>query len=853
MEKVLLIDGTNFIFRAYYATAYSKVGVLRNSKGFPTNGLYSYINMLNKQVKEEKADYVIVAFDKGKTFRHEAYKDYKAGRRETPEDLKLQMPYAKRLVNAMGYSLVEVDNYEADDIIGTYAEKLKDKYEIVVVSSDKDLLQLIDKNVYVKHLGSKASILYDAKALKENMGVEPLEIIDLKALMGDPSDNIPGVKGIGEKTALDLLKKYDGLDGIYEHIDEIKGARKEKLLEGKEDAYKSKELATICRDVNIPINLAKAKNNGVNPEYISLLEELEFNSLLSSDIKQKESDLSYKVIKEFNIKEDYAIFPLKTGLNFHKSSLLGLAISTKSNNYFISKENITEEIFTSKYFKYTYDLKGLIVLASKLGYKVKDAFDLFLSAYLLNEEIDVDISILASSKNKVINSFKDIYKKDKYIISDEELIYDSISKARFIYDESVIEEEKINSDKSLKKLLYDVEIPLTRVLAKMEIKGVKTSFKVLDSFSLELKNELEKLEKEIYKYAGEEFNILSPKQLGSILFEKLEVPYPRKVKNNTYSTDKDVLYKIRHLTPIAPLVEEYRKNSKLLNTYLNSLKEEIGEDGRIHTTFNQALTRTGRLSSSDPNLQNIPVRDELGRKLRKAFVSEKGFTLLSADYSQVELRIFADLSNNHSMIEAFNKDLDIHSYTASIIFDKDIKDLSKSDRREAKAVNFGIIYGISPYGLSEDLDISVSKADEFIKNYLAKFPGIKNYMDDSIKEAKEKGYSETILGRKRMIPELSAHNFLVRKQGERMALNTPIQGSSADILKLAMIKLDKSLEDSKLESKMILQVHDELILEVKDVELSEVKKLVKDAMENTYKLKVPLKVDISSASNWYEV
>lgn len=852
MKKVVLIDGNNLIFRSYYATAY-RGEILTNSKGLPTNAVYAYIQMLLKIIAEEKPSHIMVAFDKGKTFRHESYDDYKGGRSETPKELKEQIPYAKKVTRAMGITVEEIENYEADDIIGTYSKKIDE--EVLVVSSDRDLLQLISPNVRMKLLKMKDYIYYDEKSFYEDYGIKPIEIIDLKALMGDSSDNIKGVAGIGEKTALKLIKEYHTIDNLYKNIDDLKGKVKENLLNDKESAYKSLELATIYLDVPIEVNLEKIAYKGSNEEELnSLLKELEFNSLINKmSIKKSEEKLEIEIVEDINFRlnEDYSLYLVSSNLSYFKSLTIGVAISTKDKNYFIKKKYFNEDLFNNNFNKYTYDIKRVDVALSLLNFSNNINFDNYIAYYLLNEKITEDISFIMLNKGYDVKLNEDIFKKDKVLIEEETLINDACKKARFIYEEKERLKEEIEKN-NLHYLYYDIELKLASILANMEKEGILVDKDYLDSLEGEIKEKLKTLEEKIYAISEEEFNISSPNQLGVILFEKLNIPYPKKSKNSNYSTDKEVLDKIRLFNPIVSLVEEYRMLSKLNSNYVVGLKEQIMSDNKVHTIYNQCLTRTGRLSSKDPNLQNIPNHDEYGRLIRKCFVSQEGYTFLSSDYSQIELRLFAELSNVESLKEAFINSEDIHSFTASKIFNKDIKDVTKEERSRAKAVNFGIIYGISSFGLANDLGINVNDAKDFIDRYMEKFDGIKAYMKKEVDDAKEKGYVTTIMNRKRYIDEIKASNYMIRMQGERMALNTPIQGSGSDILKKAMIDIDSEFKEKNIKSKMLLQIHDELIFEVKEEEIEIVKELVKEKMENAFKLSVPLVVDINMGKDLYE-
>ena len=857
MKKVILVDGNNLLFRSYFATAYSG-NMMKNSKGFPTNGLYGLVNMLNKIIREEKPEYMLVAFDKGKTFRHEKYLDYKGGRNETPDDLKKQFSVAKKLVPLMGIKCFEIDNYEADDIIGTYSKMalIDPEFETTIVSSDKDLLQLINEETEVKLLKQKDYIRMNEETFMDTYGIKPIRMIDLKGLMGDASDNIPGVKGIGEKTALKLLQEYDSLENVYDNIDNIKGATKQKLIDGKESAFMSKDIATIYNEVPVTYSLEELKYDG--PDVDSLREmysDLEFYSFLK-DFKEtgkKEEKLEYKIIENVNdlkLKEKVSVYLEISETNYHNADIYGMSLYDGENAYYVPFEVLKENknILDGKEI-YTYDLKKMIVSLNKYDIDIKNCtFDAMIAGYILNYNVKDDIAYLANTFNYDITLF-DNFKKEKNV-STEAFADLTVRKAKFIYD---IKDEFINKMKEEEQLelFTNIEMKLSFVLASMEIEGVRVDNKVLDEMGENINKKLDELTSEIYNYAGEEFNVQSPKQLGEILFEKLEIPYPKK-KKTSYSTAREILDKIVDYHPIVEKIIEHRTLNKIYTTYIVGIKNCVKEDGKLHTIYTQTLTRTGRLSSIEPNLQNIPIRYKEGKEIRKAFIPEENSVFLSSDYSQIELRMFAHMSGEQNLIDAFKHHLDIHTKTAMDIYHVSKDEVTKNMRRDAKAVNFGIIYGISSFGLAEDLGVDIKTAKKFLDNYLETFPGIKNYMDKIIKDAYEKGYVKTIMNRKRNIDELYNTNHMIKVQGERMALNTPIQGSSADILKKAMIDIYNEFNRLNLKSKMILQVHDELIFNVKNDELEKVKKIVINFMENAYKLNVPLEVDVEIGKNWYD-
>ncbi len=872
MKKIILVDGNNLLFRSYYATSYSGV-IMKNSKGFPTNGLYGFINMINKIIEEEKPNYILVAFDKGKTFRHEKYSEYKAGRREMPEELKLQFPKAKEVLDAMGIKHFEIDNYEADDIIGTLAKTvdMEDKFIATIISSDKDLLQLISKEVEVKLLKTKGFIRFDEKTFKDTYGTTPIHMIDLKALMGDASDHIQGVKGIGEKTAINLLTKYQSLDNVYEHLNEIGGKTKEKLEQGKDDAYMSYDLATIYKEVPIPFSLEDCIYKGMNiKDYKDILEELEFKSLLKKinfereeqqtlnldeDKKEKIQIVDYK---NFDFNRPYSFYLEMDGYTYSKSKVIGCGFSNLKESCFMMIDELiaNKEILENNIEKYTYDLKRMIILLHQYGININNCnYDSMIASYLLDYKLEDDITVLMNQFNYNCPSYEETYgtEKKKKEVNIETTKEQCINKSRFIYDtRSEILLEIDDYDET--KLFNEIEMPLSLVLADMELTGIRVDKKYLLNLKEELETKMKLMQEEIYKLADGKFNILSPKQLGEVLFDKLKIEYPKKRKKDdtSYSTSKDILDKIKDKNEIVEKVLEYRNLSKLYANYCVGLLDEIREDGKIHTIFNSCLTRTGRLSSSKPNLQNIPIRSDYSKLVRKAFIPEDNSILMSSDYSQIELRVFAHMADAKNLQEAFIEDKDIHAKTASDIFKVPIEQVDKKMRRIAKTVNFGILYGISSFGLSEDLKIDVASAKEFLNNYLNTYQGIKEYMEKEKEEAYRKGYVTTIMNRRRKIDELKSSNYMVRSSGERMALNTPIQGSAADILKKAMVELYRAMQEKKLKSKILIQVHDELVFNIYNDELEIMKELVKEKMEKVVKLSVPLKVDIETGNDWYE-
>ena len=849
MKKVILVDGNNLMFRSYYATAYSG-SIMRNSKGFPTNGLFGFVNMINKIIHDERPEYMLVAFDIGKTFRHEKYDSYKGGRDETPNELKMQFPVAKEILNAMGIKYLEVPGYEADDIIGTIAKLIDENadYEGLIVSSDKDLLQLISDCVTVKLLKSKDHIMMTPATFKETYGIEPVRMTDLKGLMGDASDNIPGVKGIGEKTAIKLLSQYENLENLYEHIDEIKGATKVKLEDGKESAFMSREIATIYKEVPVSYSLDDIKYvEQYSEELINLYRELGFNSFIKKVEVTTKEEFSVDIvtdIRNLNITEDVALYLDIDNDNYHKANILGIALYNSINSLYIPYENIGDLSYIKGNI-YTYDWKKLYVTLRKNNMSIpKVDMDVMLACYLLNHNVKDDLAHIANELGYLIE-FND--KKGELNI--EEKAIRCVKRAKFIY-EVIPDLKKKMIDEEVMELFSNIEMPLSTVLGKMEYEGISCDTSILDEMGKEISTKIKEITEDIYALSGEEFNISSPIQLGEVLFEKLGLPHGKKNKRG-YSTDEATLSKLVEY-PVVLKILEYRMLSKLYSTYIEGLKNNVLEDGKIHTIYTQTITRTGRLSSIEPNLQNIPVRNEYGRLIRKCFVPEEGSKIISSDYSQIELRIFAHLASIEELVNAFKNGIDIHSKTASDVYGVSIDEVTSTMRRNAKAVNFGIIYGISSYGLASDLGMTNKEAKGFIDKYFDTYPGIKSYMDEVIKNAHDDGYVKTIMNRKRVIEELKNPNYMIRSMGERMALNTPVQGSSADILKLAMIEIDKKFKELNLKSKMLLQIHDELVFNVYNDELDMVKDIIKYIMENVTSLSVPLEVDINIGTNLYE-
>ena len=835
------------MFRSYYATAYSG-NLMKNSKGVVTNALYGFATMINKIIKEENPDYMLVAFDIGKTFRHREYADYKAGRAKTPEELKSQMPLARVMLDHMGIKNIGIEDYEADDIIGTLAKRADEDpdWDATVITSDHDYLQLISDVVEVKLLKSKDYTRYNPTNFKEEYGIEPIKVIDLKALMGDSSDNIPGVAGIGEKTALKLLQDYGSLDGVYENIDSIKGKLQEKLETGKDSAYFSKKLATIYRDVPIPFSFEDMRYTGPKDTLNDFYRDLEFYSLMTShEVKESTHEFEFKKLEsvyEIDRSKEISFYIECDNENYHMANILGMGLFDGTNAFFVEKKDIDQVFdYTKDVKKYTFDVKKAYVLLNRFDLNV--IYDLNLIAYLLNKVIKDDVALLMNNDSSSIPLIHDIIKNKmdiKSIVAE---------KAKYIYDTHDKNIIDIKSE-DMYELYTDIELPLSKVLAKMEIEGIKCDANILNEMQQAIESEIEEVSKDIYNLSGCEFNIASRIQLSEVLYEKLNLPHGKKLTSG-YKTDVATLEKLLGLHPVIEQIIKYRNLTKINSTYLKGLKEYIHEDGKIHTIYKQTLTRTGRLSSADPNLQNIPARDDLGKLIRKAFVPVNDL-FLSSDYSQIELRILAHLSGSEALINAFVNEDDIHTKVASDIFKKPMNEVTPQERRTAKAVIFGIVYGISGFGLGENIGTSPKEAKKFIDMYLSLYPGVKNYMDLTIKDAYDCGYVRTMFKRKRAIDELFNSNYMVRSAGERIALNTPIQGTSADIIKKAMIEIDNEFEKRNIKSKMILQIHDELVFDIVENEKEEVGKIVKDIMEHTVTLKVPLKVSTDFGINLYE-
>lgn len=874
MNKLVLIDGNSLSFRAFYA-----LPLLSNKAGIHTNAVYGFAMLLEKILKEEKPNHFLVAFDAGKTtFRHEKYSEYKGGRQKTPPELSEQFPYIRQLLDAYHIKRYELDNYEADDIIGTLSKEAdKAGFQTIIITGDRDLTQLATDNVTIyytkKGVTDVDHYTPDFIAEKYN-GLIPNQIIDMKGLMGDTSDNIPGVAGVGEKTAIKLLNQFDTVEGVYEHLDEISGKKlKEKLQNSKEDALMSKELATINVDSPIEVKLEDTlmTHQDEQQEKIELFKKLEFKQLLA-DIDQSASgedaiektfeiETSFDNVDFTSLKEATIHFELDGG-NYLRNNILKFSLFTGEKHIVINADDIINYAELVSWLenpntkKVVYDAKKTYVASHRLGIDIQNiSFDIMLASYIIDPSRTIsDVqSVVSLYGQSFVKDDVSIYGKGKkFKVPEDDVLNPYVASIT-----DAIYFAKPNMDKQLEEynqveLLADLELPLAKILSEMEEIGIYTDVHDLEEMEKEIQEKLDVLIRNIHDAAGEDFNINSPKQLGVVLFETLQLPVIKKTKTG-YSTAVDVLEQLQGEHPIIDYILEYRQLSKLQSTYVEGLQKVISDDQRIHTRFNQTLAQTGRLSSVDPNLQNIPVRLEEGRKIRKAFKpTSKDSVILSADYSQIELRVLAHITQDESMKEAFINGDDIHTATAMKVFGVEADQVDSLMRRQAKAVNFGIVYGISDYGLSQSLGITRKKAKAFIDDYLASFPGVKQYMSDIVKDAKSLGFVETLLHRRRYIPDITSRNFNLRGFAERTAMNTPIQGSAADIIKLAMVKFAQKMKETTYQAKLLLQVHDELIFEVPKSEVDSFSEFVEEIMENALQLDVPLKVDSSYGATWYD-
>ncbi|MGU7911564.1 DNA polymerase I [Streptococcus suis] len=873
-NKLLLIDGSSVAFRAFFAL-YNQIDRFKSPTGLHTNAIYGFNLMLDHMMKRIEPTHILVAFDAGKTtFRTEMYADYKAGRAKTPDEFREQFPFIRQMLDAMGVKHYELDQYEADDIIGTLdkmAERTEVPFDVTIVSGDKDLIQLTDENTVVEI--SKKGVAefeeFTPAYLTEKMGITPTQFIDLKALMGDKSDNIPGVTKIGEKTGLKLLTEFGSLDGIYENIDSMKASKmKENLIADKEKAFLSRTLATIDTQAPIEIGLDDIVYQGPKLEELGqFYDDMGFKQLraqLGTTSSQEEAVLDFQIVTEISpamLKQDQFFYFEILGENYHREDLVGLAWGDKEKIYVGGPELLDSPVlrdFLENQTIKTYDFKrGKVLLDRKEITLPPATFDSRLAKYLLSTVEDNSLTTIANlyGRTSLVPDEAVYGKGAKLDLPEREVFFPHLArKVQVLIETEEPMLTKLEGNQQL-DLLFDMELPLANVLAKMEIAGIKVEAETLKAMQSENEVLIDQLTKEIYELAGQEFNINSPKQLGTILFEDMGLPleYTKKTKTG-YSTAVDVLERLAPIAPVVSKILEYRQITKLQSTYVVGLQDAILEDGKIHTRYVQDLTQTGRLSSTDPNLQNIPVRLDQGRLIRKAFVpSLENSVLLASDYSQIELRVLAHISQDQHLIEAFQQGADIHTSTAMRVFGiEKAEDVTPNDRRNAKAVNFGVVYGISDFGLSNNLGITRKEAKAYIDTYFERFPGIKNYMETIVREARDKGYVETIYKRRRELPDINSRNFNVRNFAERTAINSPIQGSAADILKVAMINLDKALTEAGLATRMLLQVHDEIVLEVPVAELETVKAMVKETMESAISLSVPLIADENEGSTWYE-
>ncbi len=874
LNKLVLIDGNSLSFRAFYA-----LPLLSNHAGIHTNAVYGFAMLLEKIIKEEKPNHFLVAFDAGKTtFRHSKYSEYKGGRQKTPPELSEQFPYIRQLLDAYHIKRYELDNYEADDIIGTLSRQADEEdFETIIITGDRDLTQLATDNVTIYYTKKGVTDVdhYTPKFIAEKYnGLVPKQIIDMKGLMGDTSDNIPGVAGVGEKTAIKLLNQFESVEGVYEHIEEVTAKKlKEKLINSKDDALMSKDLATINVHSPIEVSLEDTKLNlqDDTTEKIELFKKLEFKQLLAdidtSSTNEVVIDKTFEIEQDFqnvdlnDLNEAVIHFELE-GTNYLKDTILKFGFYTNHQHVVINAEDVKDYKHLVQWLedknttKIVYDAKKTYVSAHRLGINIENIeFDVMLASYIIDPSRSIDdVKSVVSlyGQNYVKDNITIFGKGKKHHIPEEPILNEHIaSVTEAIAAVTPIMKSQLEDYNQI-ELLKDLELPLARILSEMEEIGIYTDIYDLKEMEFEIQKKLDVLISKIHESAGEAFNINSPKQLGVVLFETLQLPVIKKTKTG-YSTAVDVLEKLQGEHPIIDDILEYRQLAKLQSTYVEGLQKVISKDHRIHTRFNQTLAQTGRLSSIDPNLQNIPIRLEEGRKIRKAFKpTSKDSVILSADYSQIELRVLAHITQDESLKHAFINGHDIHTATAMKVFNVESDQVDSLMRRQAKAVNFGIVYGISDYGLSQSLGITRKQAKAFIDDYLASFPGVKQYMSDIVKDAKAQGYVETLLHRRRYIPDITSRNFNLRSFAERTAMNTPIQGSAADIIKLAMVKFSEKIKETKYHAKLLLQVHDELIFEIPKSEVEDFSKFVEEIMEQALVLDVPLKVDSNYGATWYD-
>ena len=890
MDKLVLIDGNSIMNRAFYGIMGSKM--LTTKDGKYTNAIYGFLAIMFKILEDIKPQYIAVAFDlKGPTARHEMYKEYKANRHGMPDELAQQMPIIKEILKAMNIDIIEKQGYEGDDILGTLAKYgEKQGLDVTILSGDRDTFQLASDNITIRIPRTKAGKTetedYNRKKVIEEYGLEPEQLIEVKALQGDTSDNIPGVPGIGPKTAISLIQKYHTVDELYKKIengeDDLKGKQRENIVNNKEMAELSRKLGEINTHVPIEDTLEQIKvEEWDKSKVLEIFEELRFNRYIERfNLKENETQKTTK-IEKIDVIETEEIPELNGKLFYYldivtsnnqeqiiKKDIIGISIYSNNKNYYITSQNLNEklkELFENEQIeKYGYNLAEDYIILKQIGITMKNiVYDAKIATYILNPTSKYDLDVIVRDYLEIDN--------DEYMQAQG--VKEEANRQTSLFDEGKQEEQgnKIKnsiyakeieqlSEVTLKKLqeagelelFKNIDMPTVEVLAEMQWNGMYLDVQELDDYGQELKTRLEILTQEIYEMCGEEFNINSTKQLGEILFEKLRLPVVKKTKNG-YSTDVDVLEKLKEEHPVIEKLLEYRQLMKLNSTYVEGMKPYINpKTKRIHSFFHQTITATGRISSTEPNLQNIPTRFELGKQLRKVFKPAEGCLYIDADYSQIELRVLASISNDEHMVQAFKHGEDIHKQAASKVFNIPIEEVTKEQRSSAKAVNFGIVYGISDFGLGEQLNISRKKAKQYIDQYLEQYSGIKQFMSDIVEKAKEQGYVETLFKRRRYIPELKSNNYMVRQFGQRAAMNTPIQGTAADIMKIAMLHVLKELKEKKMKAKIVLQVHDEMLIEAPLDEVEEVKTILKNNMENACKLNVPLIAEVSEATNWYD-
>ncbi|WP_276871239.1 DNA polymerase I [Lactococcus taiwanensis] len=871
-NRLLLIDGSSIAFRAFFAL-YSQLDRFRAPNGLHTNAIFAFHTMLSSLMERIQPTHVLIAFDAGKTtFRTEMFADYKGGRSKTPDEFREQLPFIKEMIEKLGIRHYELANYEADDIIGTLdkmAEAPDVNFDVTIVTGDKDMIQLVDGNtrVEISKKGVAEFEEYTTAYLMEKMGLTPQQFIDLKALMGDSSDNYPGVTKVGEKTALKLLQEWGSLENLYANVETLKASKmKENLIADKDMAFLSQRLATINTQAPIEISL---EDTVLQPKKIAELgvfyDEMGFaqfksklltDGAVSDDAIGIKEEISYELVYDDSVSMEISpddFFYLETlGENYHREEIIGFAWGNVDKIYVSKNVDLLKQLNLPEN---TYDFKKNRVLLNRLGVQLSvSKFDAMLAKYLISTTEDNKITTIARLFDAgYVASDEEIYGKGtKLALPADEVMFEHLARKIRVLAQAKPKMVQELVDNEQLQLLNEMELPLAEVLAKMEIAGIFVNQQTLEQIGAENEEKLALLTREIYDLAGEEFNINSPKQLGVILFEKLQLPAGKKTKTG-YSTAVDVLEELATMSPVVAKILEYRQINKVQSTYVKGLIPQIASDGKIHTRYIQDLTQTGRLSSVDPNLQNIPVRLEEGRKIRKAFVPSKNAILLSSDYSQIELRVLAHISGDEHLIDAFNHGADIHTSTAMRVFGIDKPEaVTPNDRRNAKAVNFGVVYGISDFGLARNLGITRKDAKNYIETYFERYPGIKAYMENIVREARDKGFVETMSHRRRKIPDINARNFNVRGFAERTAINSPIQGSAADILKIAMINLDRALTEKGYKTQLLLQVHDEIILDVPEEELDVIQKLVKETMEEAMTLAVPLKVDENTGQTWYE-